>query len=732
MGIWVGRYAMAAGQVREDGPWLVDRRRQHEDAPVRLVVLTEPVDERSAEFCSEVAEAVAELFARESLSITGGLLRALRQTHANLAEWNRRSLREHRVAVGVTCVAIRDAEAVVAQVGPGLVYVYGIEGLRRLAAEGEAALPLGATEAIEPQFFSTRLDAHQLLLLTSTVEEPVGVSAIADALAGGPDRTLADLFVRTRHLRDLTAVLIADVPGLEEESDAPPAPVEGLSDPYEPEPEPPPIDSGGPVGSGAPEPRERSGGWASSPAAGHTRPGPAAGAGAGGERSVRSGDGTPSGLGAAPAAERSRTAGSRSRGLPSMPRLRQAPPVRRAGSGGSGEWARRARPIALGVMVALLLGLLAWCAVPPLLDEDRGQELDTLLTTVETQITSAEQSPDPVERRAVASAALASLAQARALNPEDPRLAPLSGRLQVLLDALDAIVEVGDLRSVLTFEGAVTAPFSPRALVAGGGELWLVDGDRGRVLRVDPVGGVEPEEVYLPGESYGATDEDPGVTAGEAAFVAWDEPGGRLLVLDRERQLFAITPGAIPEPLAIRDATEWQGVAGIAAYDGNLYILDPEGGEVWRYLPAGDGYDSERDGLLGGIDLDGATALAVAGDVLIVSPDSVRRFSPGTEQGGQLLGIDRPQRIVAADRGGLFIRQYRHPEFFDLRGLALAPDGATLFVLTGQGIHAFAVDTTAAAAASPGNATPAPSPASDFGTPTPDTATSGVADVPTR
>src|SRR4051794_32749606 len=117
MGIWVGRYAIVAGEVREHGPSLVERELRRDDEDVRLLVLADPVDARSAELAAEVAEAVAELFAHETLSITGGLLRALRQAHGNLAEWNRRSLREHRVAVGLTCIAIRGLEATIAQVG---------------------------------------------------------------------------------------------------------------------------------------------------------------------------------------------------------------------------------------------------------------------------------------------------------------------------------------------------------------------------------------------------------------------------------------------------------------------------------------------------------------------------------------------------------------------------------------------------------------------------------------
>ena len=43
----------------------------------------------------------------------------------------------------------------------------------------------------------------------------------------------------------------------------------------------------------------------------------------------------------------------------------------------------------------------------------------------------------------------------------------------------------------------------------------------------------------------------------------------------------------------------------------------------------------------------------------------------------------------ASDRDGDFVEQFRHPQFFDLRGLALSDDGAELYVLTGDGIYAF-------------------------------------------
>ncbi|MDO9444772.1 MAG: SpoIIE family protein phosphatase, partial [Dehalococcoidia bacterium] len=235
MTTWVGRYAMVRGEVHEHGPWLIDRVRRQDEETLRLVILTEPVDERSAEFCHEVAEAIAALFARESLSITGGLLRALRQANTNLAEWNRRSLREHRVAVGVTAVVVRDGEATIVQAGPGVVYVHTTQTTTRLVTEGSpAAAPLGAQEEIEPLFTSAPLQRAQVLLLTTAAEAAVGTRTVQQSLDAGAERALAELFRHTRGVSDMTAVLLADL-DIDEEQAAPaldswdddPAAVEG-------------------------------------------------------------------------------------------------------------------------------------------------------------------------------------------------------------------------------------------------------------------------------------------------------------------------------------------------------------------------------------------------------------------------------------------------------------------------------------------------------------------------
>ncbi len=685
MATWVGRYAMVGGQVREHGPWLVDRLRDREDETIRLLVLAEPVDHRSAEFCSEIAEAIAALFARESLSLTGGLLRALQQAHNNLAEWNRRSLREHRVAVGVTCVVIRDGGATIAQVGPSIAYVSGAFGVTRLTTDDlPAAAPLGGEAEIEPRFTATEIAGREVLLLTSSVESIIGLRQVEESLAAGPEAALAELFRRTRDVTDMTAVLIADLDI--DEGDLPlPLDADADDDEIAGREVLGNIDSGDrpgvPRGPLPPEPQH-------DPGRG---------------RKARRGSPIP---------------------FPSI--RRPARTVGRTPLQSQLPW----RWIGLATVAVLVLGLLAWNFGPGLLREDRQAELDRVLITAREQFVAAQSAGSADNRRAGLEGVLATTERARAVAPEDKRVQAVESQARAQLAILDAVSDVSQLTPLLTFDGVLTAPVTPQSVVVGGGAVWFTETGRGRLFRIPLADGRVPVEVYRAGITYA------GVTARDPVSIAWDTEAQRLLLLDAGRGLFSISAASTaPVPVPLRGSGKLRSAVAIAIYLSNLYILDPAGGEIWRYLPASNGYDSERTGMLGGIDIGTATGLVVHTDVYVMDQGRLRRFSGGREIESLLDGIDVPpkapvalvednqrgllfladrgnKRIVVSDRTKLFVRQYRHPSFGDLRGLAISTDGSRLYVLAGDGIASFEV-----AAAGPPPAAPATPPAASTATP---------------
>jgi DNA-binding beta-propeller fold protein YncE len=392
------------------------------------------------------------------------------------------------------------------------------------------------------------------------------------------------------------------------------------------------------------------------------------------------------------------------------------------------------RWIGIAAGAVLALALLAWAIGPGLLSEDRQVELNKVLTTAQEQLTAAQGAQRADDRRKSLQAVLASTERARALAPDDSRVKQIEAQAQSQLAVMDAVSDVSALAPLLKFDGTVTAPVTPQSVVAGGRSLWFIETGRGRLFRMDATSSpTPPEEVYRAGATYGGT------PARDPVSIAWDAQGNRLLLLDAGRGLFSISESSkTPVPVPLRGSGELRSAVAISVYLRNLYVLDPAGGEIWRYLPASDGYDSERSGMLGGVDIGTATGLVVNADVFVVDQGRLRRFRGGKETVAMLDGIDQPpkapvalvedaqrgllfladrgnKRIVVGDREGKFVKQYRHPSLGDLRGLAITADGSRLYVLSGDGITYFDV-----APAGPPPAQPSPTPAT---TPAPTGAT---------
>ena len=310
----------------------------------------------------------------------------------------------------MTCVVVRDGQATIAQAGPGLVYLLSDDGTRRVTTAGEpAATPLGSDGEITPQFVAAPTADTNILLLSSFAETGAGPSAIGRVFGSPPDRLLGDLFLQVRNVPDVHAVLISDAPGGAEAPDFGDRPAAGEAD------------GGGPApvelfpGPRAPafehhrrlQRRQR---HAAPPT--HADAAPRA-------RGRRDG----------PAAVAMAARGARRRRR--ARRRRHARPA--AARGGRGGAVRGAAPPRAG-------GLLDAAA--------------------ETQ--------DAAAQRESLNAALRNLEEARSIDDADPRIASLQDAIQSRLDEVNRVIEIDRLDPLLRFEGVVTQPLTPEALVLRG------------------------------------------------------------------------------------------------------------------------------------------------------------------------------------------------------------------------------------------------------------------------
>jgi serine/threonine protein phosphatase PrpC len=215
--LWVNQFGFVDGEVREESPWVgvfPDGGRVEPQEAADLFVLVEPALPGSEDYCRDLSQAIGKQFRERRLSLTGGILRALKAAHENLHDWNRRSLKQHRVAAGVSCLALRGDQAHLGQVAPAAAVLLHEGSLARLEPTlPDAVEPLGLHEEFWPDFSHHDLhESDRLLLLSTGLAAALSDEELSDALRPPPEETLPLLYRKAREMPYCAAILIAVLP----------------------------------------------------------------------------------------------------------------------------------------------------------------------------------------------------------------------------------------------------------------------------------------------------------------------------------------------------------------------------------------------------------------------------------------------------------------------------------------------------------------------------------------
>jgi hypothetical protein len=684
---WVARFVVDNGRVTEEGGRLRTFQRRRLDEPdVDLHIIAEPEGLKGEELGAQALDAIGRLFQQDRLSLTGGLQRALAGTHQTLQEWNRRSLPRDQVSIGITAAMVNNNVVYLTQAGHGLVYVRQNGVLTRLEALPEAAPALGEGE-LAPSTRRFELAADDLIIAaSSSLQTILDDATLAGLLNRPPEDAMPELYLLTRDMPNFALFAITC-----HESEPEEPPQEPNDEPLTAEIDRPPEYL---------ERREPQRHIPQREALSTMRPDALPPRPAIGETS--SGQETPPLLPV-------------SSGPPPLDISRPVVRLRGEQTGSRNEYVRTTGPprrlsvnladwrlIQIGGAIIVILLIIAF--VPGLLKEGRSERITELLDGAQIQFQAAQQETDPAQRRLLLEETRRLAAEALRLDDLNLTANQLHQQSTALLAEMNAVFDLGPLTTVATLSSVLTGDISLLDAAVHGGRAYLLDSGGGRIVAV-PLDGSPVEVIYQEGSQYGEAQ------AKAPAFFTWQGPDdiGRLLVLDAERKLYEIRPGSPPSPLALRRTGAWSSVAGIAAFNENLYVLDPAGNQVHRYLPAAEGYDSEPEVLLAGqIQLQDAVGFVVEGDIYVVlSTGQVRRFQNGVDVGFALGGIDVPieaandiedvpsseelfiadsaaKRIVVAGRDGAFHRQYVSSAFTDLRAIAIDAAASQLYVVIGD------------------------------------------------
>jgi serine/threonine protein phosphatase PrpC len=685
---WVGRFCVADGHVQEEGPWLSSLIRQRvDDAPDELHVVVEPASPASAEYTAQLVDVIAQLYRKDALSLTGALTRALKAAHEHLLDWNAKSLPEHRIGAGASCIALSGPDAYLAQVGPSLAYVRRGDGtVRRLQADGaDFDHSLGVMADFMPRLTRIALEPGDLIVLASSgMDRVIPQSHVERILARHQDDVLPEFYLLLKETQNQALVLLSC---FEEEHDTPP---DFLTQKGSGEAQ------GGPLDDQPPTEID------------------------GVLVAVASGDAPPvahASLAMEPPAD--------NWVLPPLPIKQQVDEIKESaaplsppgvairGGGSNIRYKKTTGPtiplpqlqiprIAVFAALAIaLVGFLLWWQLPGSVAENRDERFATALASAREYNARAQAASDPGLKRQLLNDARASLDSATKIRDEDPAVIALRADVTSALSVLNAVYEVKDTSIVVDLAQVVTGDLGVTQIALGGDSTYVLDAEGGRVLRVPVAGGVA-ETVYLRGREVN------NATAGQPLEVVWSASTQSLIVLDDQRQMFTYFPDQGMLPLAVRGVEGLGSLDGIATSGANLYVLDRGENQIWRYLPGQGGYDSERTGLLDGVSLANAIEVAIGEDVYVLDRAlGVRRFELKNESTFPLAGIDTPiiapasllvlpgtNRIVFADTGnkriivatddGRFIRQIVSPAFTDVRAVVIDEGAGIMYIVNGD------------------------------------------------
>jgi hypothetical protein len=685
---WVGRFCVAEGRVDEEGPWLTSLIRQRQDdEPDELYVLVEPATPGSAEYTAQLGEVIAQFYRRDALSLTGALTRSLRAAHEHLLDWNRKSLPEHRIGAGSSCLALSGADVYLAQVGPSVAYLRRAGGpVQRFEAEKpDFEHSLGMSDEFVPHLRRIPLDPGDLLVIaSSSLDGVVPPSHVERILARDPDDVMPEFYLLCRNTPDLALVLLSCFDG----------PLESPPDFLRNAPAP----DDAPLSESAPAP------------------------------SAAIGDLVEAGVAAGPEAPSASVAASLPGDVailpPSRPALEQvdeikeqaapmqAPDVKLRGGGtpgyrrstGAGVPLPQFRIPRLAIFAAIaivVLGIIAYWQLPGSVQESREDNFTSLVAGARESNARAQATSDPGLKRQLLADARAKLDDAAKIHDDSLDVQSLQADVTAALNVLNAVYEVKDAAVIADLAQLVTGDLGATQIALGGDSTYVLDAEGGRVLRV-PIAGGAAETILEEGQAVNLA------TVGRPIEVSWSDATQSLVASDDQGQSFAYFPDQGSLPLVVRDSDQLGSIDAIATSAGNLYILDRGESQVWRYLPSQGGFDSERTALLDGADLADATELAVAQDVYILDANAgVRRFVLRSEASFPLGGIDIPlvspasisvlpgsnrvviadtgnKRVVVASQDGRFLRQIVSPAFTDLRAVAVDEGTGAMYILNGD------------------------------------------------
>lgn len=187
--------------------------------------------------------------------------------------------------------------------------------------------------------------------------------------------------------------------------------------------------------------------------------------------------------------------------------------------------------------------------------------------------------------------------------------------------------------------------------------------------------------------------------------------GENLYLLTREGIIRLETRSKKTEMVVERDEG-WEEIVSLAAYAGNLYLLDRKKSSIWKYLVTETGFSSPRSYFPSDIkpDFSQAKDMAIDGSIWVLLPGQVAKFTQGRPDNFKILGLEssfgEPQaiftdeksknlylldptqkKVLVLGKDGAYQAQYEAPEIGQAKDLVVSEEEKKIFLLAGSKVY---------------------------------------------
>jgi hypothetical protein len=207
----VGQFAIVDHEPVDRGPNAgLFHGRGPSDDRVELFVVAEGTTPAGEAFAGHVVSAMGQALTGLDMSLTGILRRLFVEAERVVHDWNRKSIAQHRVALGLSCLVRRGGQLVLGQAGPAAAIAVHRGGSELLRPEAPFDQPVGSGKGTGPLLRRLAFEPGDRVVLLSTPALGEVEAEVLRGIAELPlEDVLPDLYHRVQHLRHQTVLLAA-------------------------------------------------------------------------------------------------------------------------------------------------------------------------------------------------------------------------------------------------------------------------------------------------------------------------------------------------------------------------------------------------------------------------------------------------------------------------------------------------------------------------------------------